>query len=125
MLNMYLTQLRDIFLQAGADLLPLPDQVLIAELRPLDFDANGSPIIFRDRLRTPAEYETRFAELVGSGVAWVNLSYYGVMDGSGLVLVEVANVVSTTKSAAVNLSGPPAAVLAARGDVTNYIVIGR
>ena len=70
--------------------------------------STGRFLVRRDEIRTPAEYEARFDELLSAGHAWLNMSCCGVCEGLLLVTIEVP---SPRPPAAghptpVNLSGP-------------------
>jgi hypothetical protein len=120
-------KLHELFIaMAGGDHQPpLPDQVVIAELGQQQFDALGRPDIVSTDLRTPAEYEVRFSELLTSHLPWINLSYYGLLDGKGLVVVEIPNQRHATVQAAtsINYSGPPSEVAAAGWDARAGVVV--
>lgn len=102
-----------------------PESVLIAEVRPTDFDAQGRPILRRSSLVSPRAYEGRFSELLSASYAWINLSYVGLLDHNALVLVECPRgqeVRSTTRTS-INLSGPSKATETTNWDARPHIVL--
>ena len=72
----------------------------------------------------PEEYERRFAELMAKHFRWLNLSYYGVIDGKGLVIVELPNerFARHSSSTSVNFSGPTSVVAASGWDARCHVV---
>ncbi len=50
---------------------------------------DGTYHVRRDQLRKPLDYESRFDELLATGYSWLNISCYGVHDGSLIVAIEV------------------------------------
>ncbi len=75
--------------------------------------AGSGPLVVRaSELLDPADYAQRFEELLDAGFAWLNLSCYGVVDGSLLVAVELPAAPSgAVGGPSVNLSGPAQSVL--------------
>ncbi len=111
------------FMRGGPRQPPPPASVLIAELGPDDFEG-GPPRIREKSLRTPTEYEARFTALLGSGFAWLNMSYCGVLRGHALVLIECPRDVARGKGAtSVNFSGPPKLVADAGWDALAYVIL--
>lgn len=102
---------------------PTPASVLVAEAGAGDFDRAGRPVLSRALLRTPAEYEGRFAELQGGRYSWINLTLLGLLDGVGLVLIEVPSIEASVAATPLNLSGPSNAVAASGWDVTPHVVL--
>lgn len=90
--------------------LELPSQgVLIIEISQIRrVYADGTYHVRRDELRRPLDYETRFDELLQTGYTWLNMSCYGVHDGSLIVAIEVPGPRTLFPGCAtsVNLSGP-------------------
>lgn len=80
-----------------------------------DYDGSGLPIVRRASLAEPAKYAVRFAELVARGYSWLNLSFYGFLDGRPLIAVELPISPSGTTTS-VNYSGPSKVVTDAGGD---------
>ena len=104
---------------------PKPDSVVVAELGPDDVDVQGRPIVVAEKLRAPKAYEERFEQLLAKGFSWINLSYYGVLDGNGLVVVELPRETSTLspRPTSVNFSGPPAIVANSGWDARSIIAL--
>ncbi len=104
---------------------PIPTDVVIAEVKPKAFDAKGRPRIALGDLRTPDEYEARFVALMSKGYPWLNLSFYGFIDGKGLVVVELPYPEHQTRSpsTSVNFSGPPAIAAASGWDARSHVVL--
>jgi hypothetical protein len=69
---------------------------------------DGTYHVRRDQLRKPLEYEVRFEELLQAGYPWLNMSCYGVHDGSLIVAIEVPGPrpLYPGHATPVNLSGP-------------------
>jgi len=61
--------------------------VEIGQIRQTSTD--GTYHVRRDQLLSPLDYETRFDELLEKGYSWLNMSCYGVHDGSLIVAIEV------------------------------------
>lgn len=104
---------------------PVADDVVIAELSKETFDVRGRPVIARDELRTIEQYEERFSELMAKGFAWINLSSFGLLDGTALVTVEFPNYerVGGRAITSVNFSGPLQAVARSTWDARPHIVL--
>ena len=66
------------------------------------------PPDLKHRLREPAEYAVRFAELASAGYAWINLSGLGMLDDTLVVTVEKPSRTSNCPRSrtSVNYSGP-------------------
>jgi len=103
---------------------PVPEGIAIAELSPHQFGAAGLPVIVAAALRSPDQYEPRFNELLAMGFPWLNLSYYGLLDGKGLVVVELpGHSASLSPSTSVNFSGPMTSVAASGWDVRGHVLL--
>lgn len=104
---------------------PLPREIVVAELDPNAFDREGRPSIELDALRSPDEYEARFVALMSRGYSWLNLSFYGFIDGKGLVVVELPKSETQTAGAStsVNLSGPPAVAAESGWDARSHVTL--
>ena len=104
---------------------PRPEDVVVAEVDAGAFDARGRPTICMASLRTPHEYEGRFATLMSSGYAWLNVSFYGFLDGRGVVVIERPQTEPAARcaSTAVNLSGPPQAARLSSWEIRSHVVI--
>lgn len=76
-------------------------------------------------LQTVAQYEERFSALLAKGFAWINLSFYGLIDDKALVTVEFPNHEPAGRGAAtsVNFSGPIRAVSRSSWDARPHIVL--
>lgn len=98
---------------------PPSTDLRIVELHPDDLDLKeGRYHVSARHLKKPAEYESRFEELIQRGYPWLNLSCYGVHNGFLIVAVEVPSETVPTASGSekrklhqgcatsVNLSGP-------------------
>ena len=75
---------------------------------------DGTYHVRRDELRKPLDYGARFEELLRIGYPWLNMSCYGVHDGSLIVAIEVPSPrvgLSPRCPTRVNLSGPARIVL--------------
>jgi hypothetical protein len=75
--------------------------------------ADGTYHIREGDLRTPADYEVRFNELLAAGYSWINLSCYGIHRSFLIVAIELPAVDDGDENAlvpgcntSVNLSGP-------------------
>ena len=100
---------------------PKPASVRIAELTP-ENHGGGRPRISLAKLRTPEEYEARFAELMGLGFAWINVHYCGMLLGQGLVTVEYPRTHGDgPRATSVNFGGPPKMVADASWDAAVYL----
>lgn len=75
-------------------------------------------------LRTPEEYEERFAELMAKRFRWLNLNYFGLIDGKGLVIVEFPDqrFAEHSPATSVNFSGPTHAVAGSGWDARAQVV---
>ena len=94
--------------------------------RPLVMDDKHRVIISREVITTPEEYATRFEELTRSGLAWVNMSCYGVYDGRVLVVIELPEKALEANSpvvTSVNYSGPVHGVSQNGWDVSRVLAI--
>jgi hypothetical protein len=103
---------------------PTTLDVRIVEIGPdVEIDEHGRFHVKRTEIRTVAEYEERFNELLDSGLPWLNMSCYGVDDGKMLVAVEVPRSLSKSSlRTSVNYSGPVATVLEADWKVDSVLV---
>ncbi len=104
---------------------PVPVHIVIAELGPDQFDALGRAVVVVADLCTPEQYESRFDALMAKGYSWLNLTYGGLLDGKGLVLVEVPRGVPNRSGAttSVNVSGPPSHSMASGWDARSHVVV--
>lgn len=103
---------------------PAPEEVVIAELSQDGFDPLGRPVIAAAALRTVEEYDERFSALMVKGFAWINLNFYGLLDGRALVTVEFPEDEPVEPGAtSVNFSGPPQAVSASSWDARPHLVL--
>ncbi len=104
---------------------PVQGHVVIAELTKDRFDHQGRPVIAIAELHTVEQYDDRFSALMAMGFAWINLSYYGLLDGKALVTVEFPNDEPTRRSpvTSVNLTGPPRAVSESAWDARPHLVL--
>jgi hypothetical protein len=105
---------------------PPPTRIMrVVEIgRGAEVDAHGRYRIRRDELLEPSEYEARFAELMKAGLAWINVSYYGVDDGKLVIAIEVppASTNAATRTP-VSYSGPTATVLDREWRVEEVLVV--
>lgn len=92
------------------------EDVRLVEVGADDYDGSGLPIVRRASLAKPAAYAVRFSQLVASGYSWLNLSFYGLLEGHPLIAVEVPRSGGTAATTSVNYSGPSKAVTDAGGD---------
>lgn len=81
--------------------------------------------ISRNEIRTPAEYELRFDELLAAGYPWLNLSCYGLFEDCLLLCVEVPcpRELDPGRPTSVNLSGPARAVLDQNWNVDAVLIV--
>jgi hypothetical protein len=72
---------------------------------------DGTYHVRRNQVLSPLEYECRFDELLAKGYSWLNMSCYGVHDGSLIVAIEVPGPRTLYPGCptSVNLSAPSAA----------------
>ena len=87
---------------------------------------DGTYHVRRDELRKPLDYEARFEELLRAGYLWLNMSCYGVHDGSLIVAIEVPSPrvgLSPRCPTRVNLSGPARIVLDQQWRVDSVLTI--
>ena len=87
---------------------PPTREVCVIEI-PVDarMDERGRVRIARTDFRDPADYESRFEMLIKSGLPWVNISCYGVLDGKLVVAIEPSRApASLTTRTSLNYSGP-------------------
>ncbi len=66
---------------------PSSRDVCIVEVSQISPD--GTYHVRRDQLHKPLDFESRFDELLATGYTWLNMSCYGVHDGSWIVAIEV------------------------------------
>ena len=104
---------------------PMPKQVVLVELGSAQAMEDDRPLDTLSNLRTPEKYELRFAELLAQGHSWLNLSYYGLLDGRALVVVEIPGTPPRAPGGAtsINFSGPTQRVAAAGWDARVELVI--
>lgn len=104
---------------------PMPEQVVLGELGSPQAMEDDRPLVALSSLRTPEEYELRFAELLAQGYSWLNLSYYGLLDGRALVMVEIPGTPPRAPGGAtsINFSGPTQRAAAAGWDARVELVI--
>ena len=101
---------------------PVPNDVVIAELSRDHFDVRGRPVFAATDLHTVEHYEERFSELMAQGFAWLNLNFYGFLDGKGLVMVEFPNnPPRRCPATSVNFSGPTRAVSDSSWDARPHV----
>lgn len=100
---------------------PAPGDIVIIERTA----AEGEPwIVDRARLRSAAAYAPRFADLLNRGFDWLNVSYYGQLEGRPLVVVEVPPGDPTgAPRTSINFSGPTRAVTDAGGDAAAVVTL--
>jgi len=80
--------------------------------RPASLDQLGRIRLLRDEIREPADYETRFDELLKAGLPWLNMTCFGVEDGSLIVGIELpAPASKKSLRTSVNFSGADAKLL--------------
>ncbi len=87
---------------------------------------DGTYHVRRDELRKPSDYEARFAELLRAGYPWLNMSCYGVHDGSLIVAIEFPSPrvgLSPRCVTRVNLFGPARIVLDQHWRVDSVLTI--
>jgi hypothetical protein len=100
------------------DAVPGLGQIIESRIPASQFAA-GAPIdslgrirVQRHEVRAPADYEARFEELMKAGLPWLNVSCYGVEDGTLIVGIEVPSAQAKPSGrTSVNFSGPTAKVL--------------
>src|SRR5205085_4834701 len=106
---------------------PPAHEVRIVEVnRAGDHDERGRVIILGDAVRMPSDYESRFEELMHSGLPWVNMSCYGVYNGLLIVGIELPNYPGKegrTRPPSVNYSGPQVNVIQHDWDASQMMVI--
>jgi hypothetical protein len=100
--------------------------VLVVEVRAgVPVDARGRLCLVRDDFFEPDDYESRFGELLGSGVAWINLSCLGLLNGRLVVSVEYQRSPSgpVVRAPSINYSGPPKLVLQHGWDAAHVLSV--
>lgn len=103
---------------------PVPEEAVITELSHDRLDPLGRPVIDAADLQTVAQYEERFSALMSKGLAWINLNYYGLIDGRALVIVEFPQHEPAAPGAtSVNFSGPSEAVSRTSWDARPHVVL--
>lgn len=107
---------------------PTPPDLLIAEEQAGKFAGFTRFALPRAALKTPAEYASRFDELMNLNYAWLNLNYCGVLEGHGLVLVTFPQQASGRKGGegvptSLNFSGPMKLVRDAGWDASAYVIL--
>jgi hypothetical protein len=99
-----------------------PDsEPLMLELSDAMFGSDGRPTISRTDLVPSHLYTKRYAEILSTGYAWVNLSFVGNLDGTPIITVELPHETRGTKQTSVNISGPPRAVIDANLDAAAFL----
>jgi hypothetical protein len=98
------------------------DGLLIGELH-AENDEKGFPVVAGQTLVSPEAYAARFGTLMKAGYSWINLSFYGCLRGTPLVVVELPARPSGADSTSVNLSGPMAAVAENGGEIDGLITV--
>ncbi len=114
------------FLEKGGNPSPSLDVLLIEIGHDTATDDRGRLRIRRDALRKPSDYESRFEELLHSGMPWLNVSCYGVYEGFLIVSIEIPQGIPENARAdrlSINYSGPPLTVIQHGWDVTEIAVI--
>jgi hypothetical protein len=74
----------------------------------------------RAELHTLESYQTRFDHLLDQGYSWINLSGFGLLGTTLVILVEIPRESASAKRTSVNLSGPP---LTRGWDASNCVVL--
>jgi hypothetical protein len=79
-------------------------------------------------LQTQEQYLSRSEELMTSDFAWVHLTYCGLFEGYGLVLVDYPQQRSKRKGkdpvpTSLNFAGPPRLVADAGWDASAYVTV--
>jgi|JI10StandDraft_1071094.scaffolds.fasta_scaffold240808_4 hypothetical protein len=92
------------------------EDVQLVEVGADDYDGSGLPIVRQASLAEPAAYAARFSKLLASGYSWLNLSFYGLLDGRPLIAVELPRGGVNSATTSVNYSGPSKAIADAGGD---------
>lgn len=92
------------------------NDVVVVELHSRSFDEAGIALVSSRDLVSAADYERRFEQLLSTGYGWINLSYYGLLDGRPLVMIELPWSASGATETFVNYSGPSKRVRDAGGD---------
>ena len=100
---------------------PLPEGVFVVESA-LKCNPDGRWIVSRESVTTPQLYEARFEELQSQGRAWLNVSDYGLFDGTLLVGIEAGKPGEMDGPPKINLSGPTNKVRDANWDVSKEVV---
>ena len=99
-----------------------PDsEPLILELSDAMIGSDGRPRISRADLVPAHLYTKRYAQILSSGYAWVNLSFVGTLDGTPIIAVELPQATQGIERTSVNISGPPRAVIDANLDATAFL----
>ena len=108
-------------------LTPPATEIRIIEIdSPRVMDERARYIVSKDSLRTPLEYAARFEQITHSGLAWVNMSCYGVYGNLLLVGIERQNEPLepySSKPTSINYSGPPNGVIQHGWDTSEMLVI--
>jgi hypothetical protein len=87
-------------------------------------DPLGRIRLQRHEVRDPADYEARFDELMKAGLPWLNVSCYGVEEGTLIVGIEVPAVPPKPSSrTSVNFSGPTAKVVGSGWKIDQVLAI--
>src|SRR6185436_18519123 len=83
-----------LFLERAGEI-PPTQTVSVVEISPTTrVDGRGRVHVRRDEFRDPSNYESRFQELLSSGLPWLNVGCYGVYEQRLVVVVEVPAVAS-------------------------------
>ncbi len=73
----------------GVEPLPIPvhDVLLFEVPRPLGVDSRGRILISEDMLRSPADYASRFQDLLHAPLSWLHMTCEGLWKGSYIVAI--------------------------------------
>lgn len=104
---------------------PSPNEIWFLEVGPdIAVDGDGRFRVRREELRSFEDYDGRFEELLRSGLPWLNVGFYGKLEGRTVVGVEVprkGNAASPRTS--INYSGPTKGIAEAKGNFSGLIRI--
>jgi hypothetical protein len=124
-LSDHLSRLFEFLARTGIS--PPTNEVRIIEIEPKRIrDDSGRLRVTRDELRRADDYASRFDELMRAGLAWINMTVYGVYDGWLIVGIEVPDPRGRKTPAtrmSVNYSGPPEAVKRHQWDAKKTLAI--
>jgi len=101
------------------------EQVWILELRSnVARDERGRLRVSRAELRGPEAYETRFNEILASGLPWINVSCWGVDGQRMIVVVETPSAIGLPSPwTSINYSGPTNGTRARGWDVGELLAL--